>query len=246
MAPPGRASRQQRIYRVLLLAYPRAFRQVYGADMVQVFGDRLREQRRSGVRGSLGLWLHTLRDVFTTAPIERMEVRKMTRELLVVLGVGLSIAAAAVTMVLGIGGPIVALPAIAVITLAVLGTIAWRKPGSVPDGPAPRFDRSQWWIVPAVVMAGLSIAIGIGLLVDDPKVENVFALGVFGGAGLLTLAGVRARRHRRRRGDLLIAVGTLPTLALFWMIVPALISLTVLVMALIDAARSLPAEQPAH
>ena len=36
-----------RVYRTFLLAYPRAFRQVYGGDMAQVFSDRLRKQ---GVR----------------------------------------------------------------------------------------------------------------------------------------------------------------------------------------------------
>src|SRR4029079_14873344 len=73
-------ARSQRIYRSLLLVYPRAFRQVYGADMVQVFGDRLRgERQRNGRRASLRTWFLTLLDLFKTAPLQRME-KKMTRQ----------------------------------------------------------------------------------------------------------------------------------------------------------------------
>jgi hypothetical protein len=237
--------RQQRMFRILLLAYPRAFRQVYGADMVQVFGDHLRDARGSRTGSGIGIWLHTLLDVFTTAPVERMEVRKMTREAFVVVGVALAIVGAFITMVLGLGGPTVAIPLVVLIAVAVLVMLASRKPGTVPDGPAPSFDVGQWWIVPAVVMAGLSIAMGVGMLIDDPKIENVFALGVFGGAGLLTLGGVWTRTRRRRRGDFMIAVGTLPTTAMFWMIIPPLIAITVMVMALVDATRARPADQPA-
>jgi hypothetical protein len=42
----------ERVYRVLLLAYPREFRREHGAQMAQVFGDLCRgEKRRGGVMG---------------------------------------------------------------------------------------------------------------------------------------------------------------------------------------------------
>src|SRR2546423_14944159 len=81
MATPDRSlARHQRVYRTLLLLYPRAFRQGFGADMVQVFGDRLREEReRSRRRASAVVWFRTLLDLFKTAPLQRME-NPMSRE----------------------------------------------------------------------------------------------------------------------------------------------------------------------
>jgi len=40
-------SRSERVYRVLLLAYPRKFRREYGPQMEQAFGDLYREARRT-------------------------------------------------------------------------------------------------------------------------------------------------------------------------------------------------------
>src|SRR5438445_5197046 len=72
-------ARNQRIYRSLLLLYPRAFRQVYGAHMVQVFGERLREERAvSGGRANISVWFRTLVDLFEFAPLQRF-VRPMSR-----------------------------------------------------------------------------------------------------------------------------------------------------------------------
>jgi hypothetical protein len=66
-----------RLYRLLLAAYPAEFRHEYGAHMAQVFRDRCREEqgRRRGVGGSAGLarvWMETILDLARTAPEEHL------------------------------------------------------------------------------------------------------------------------------------------------------------------------------
>lgn len=61
----------ERLYRLLLLAYPPGFRRLYGPPMAQVFGDCCRAAyRRHGTAGLAGLWVHILLDLVATAPAE--------------------------------------------------------------------------------------------------------------------------------------------------------------------------------
>jgi hypothetical protein len=65
-----------RIYRALLVAYPKKFREHYETPMVQVFRDSFRDAyHRNGTSGVLDLWLHTLADLLVTALIERITER---------------------------------------------------------------------------------------------------------------------------------------------------------------------------
>ena len=57
-------------------------------------------------------------------------------------------------------------------------------------------------------------------------------------AGLLMLGGIAVRRRSRVAGDSMIAVGALPTVPFFWMILPPLAGLTVIVAAAFDAAEA--------
>ena len=66
---PGRS---ERVYRALLLVYPKDFRRRYGPQMVQVFGDLWREEReRAGLAGVVMLWARTVLDLLRTAASER-------------------------------------------------------------------------------------------------------------------------------------------------------------------------------
>ena len=63
-----RPTRSERAYRIMLKAYPREFREEYGAQMVQAFGDLCGEEgRRRGAWGLAGLWIRTLLDLIATA-----------------------------------------------------------------------------------------------------------------------------------------------------------------------------------
>lgn len=61
----------ERVYRALLLAYPREHRREYGELMVQLFGDRMRCE--GGGFRSLVIWVQTLTDLVHSAFRERME-----------------------------------------------------------------------------------------------------------------------------------------------------------------------------
>jgi hypothetical protein len=63
---------QERIYRVLLLAYPRQHRREYGEAMAQLMRDRVREVG-GGVR-TLLLWASLLADLARSAMVERVAV----------------------------------------------------------------------------------------------------------------------------------------------------------------------------
>jgi hypothetical protein len=56
----------ERVYKALLVAYPKEFRCAYALHVTQAFEDLCREeQRRSGVFGLARLWVHTLLQQFS-------------------------------------------------------------------------------------------------------------------------------------------------------------------------------------
>lgn len=66
----------ERIYRALLVAYPKEFRREYGPQMVQLFRDTHKEELDGGRRGALiALWLRTLVELASTALRERSRIR---------------------------------------------------------------------------------------------------------------------------------------------------------------------------
>jgi hypothetical protein len=74
-----------RLYTLLLMAYPSRFRSVYGAEMAQVFRDDVRDTfEKGGLVGVLRLWFRVVLDLLKTAitehfwevfhmPIEKLE-----------------------------------------------------------------------------------------------------------------------------------------------------------------------------
>jgi hypothetical protein len=65
-----------RIYRALLVMYPKKFREHYETQMVQVFRDLFREAYdRHGMPSVIDLWLHTFADLLVSALNERITER---------------------------------------------------------------------------------------------------------------------------------------------------------------------------
>lgn len=95
--------------------------------------------------------------------------------------------------------------------------------------------RSNWWLVMAAIAGGLLVFIGVGLPLEDRTAGAVAGGGAHAIAGVVVLAGLVVRRQRRRRGDLMIAVGVLPLLIWFWTIVLPALAVAVMVPALLDA-----------
>ena len=73
MAAPRLLGVSERIYRLLLRAYPAAFRRAYGPAMVQLFRDCGRDAVRArGGAGLPALWRHTLGDLVRSGLRERL------------------------------------------------------------------------------------------------------------------------------------------------------------------------------
>lgn len=94
MMPPERRDAashlSERLYRALLLAYPKGFRETYGPHMAQVFGDLCREERRRGRTAALAkLWARTLVDLATTAVAQRKSEEEVTMGSYRLAGLGL-------------------------------------------------------------------------------------------------------------------------------------------------------------
>ena len=89
---------RERVYRALLRLYPEPFRSRFGEELVQLFGDVLRDARdgRPGAGGVAATWLRILIDVALTAPPEHLEQRRVAHSL--------SRPASAATKALGILG----------------------------------------------------------------------------------------------------------------------------------------------
>jgi putative ABC transport system permease protein len=58
----------ERVFRTLLLVYPREFRARFTEEMVEFFRERRLEQQRNGMRGLVRLWAHLLADIAINAP----------------------------------------------------------------------------------------------------------------------------------------------------------------------------------
>ena len=72
------APRALTAYRLLIRAFPRAFRDRFGDDLTDVFADRLREARRTGRFAVAALWLRSVADVAAHATAERRIAHAMS------------------------------------------------------------------------------------------------------------------------------------------------------------------------
>ena len=66
----------ERVYRLLLRAYPAGFRAEYGREMVLVFRDRRRDESARGIR----FWSEMIWDVARSAPALRLDAFRIRWE----------------------------------------------------------------------------------------------------------------------------------------------------------------------
>jgi hypothetical protein len=132
---------------------------------------------------------------------------------------------------------VVSLGVLVVTAVAFLATGSFKKERSATRIPAPRFGPGQWWLVLAAGLGLFEILAGVGQLIHDPTLDNVGGLGIVGGAGLLVFAGIWQRTRSKSRGDWMITLGVLPPLGVFWLIVPPIAAIVVMVSAILDSAR---------
>ncbi len=215
-------------YRALLRLYPRSFRAGYAEPMAQLFADRVRDE---GARA----WLSTVPDLVRTVPLERIEaVMSKLSGRWGVIGMA-AFALSVIVLVTGVGrrsgGLAVVVFVLAMVFIVVLGARQLRVLTSLPLGSrAPlRYALTQAWWAPVATLLGVATFVsGIGTVFEannlGGRIVGSSALMAF---GAMILFGLRRRPFARQAGNAAILLGTLPALALFWMIVPPALALIV-------------------
>jgi hypothetical protein len=177
----------ERVYRVLLVAYPRSFRREMGEEMARVVGDRRVHEREPLWR----LWPALLRDTAANATRIRGE-DLMERNRPIVIGALTTLAILAMLS----SGPITALPFLA--ALGVLFYVSSRRDQAIVL-TAPRRSWRRWLPV-GVVLVVVSVAYFLSVSeeeLSEPQWAFVF-FGTMSGilttvTGLVLLIGERRR-----------------------------------------------------
>ena len=142
---------------------------------------------------------------------------------------------------IGTGPPLVfAVSAVTVVgILAVMATRRNDRPTEyLYGGAAPK--TWTWWTVLAALLAGVYVLAAAGQLIDQPKATNVGALGIMiGFAGLIAL-GLRLRGRSRIGGNWMVIFATVPALMFFWVVLPTVVALAIIVGAITEISRATP------
>ena len=226
----------RRIYRAFVVLYPPSFRREYGHLMVQAFSDRLDER---GVRRT---WFLIVGDLWLSVPRQIAEVTLMDQRW---IGAITALVAVLLMTAIGIGiGPPIVLVVLAVVVVGALVAVS-RKAGDRPTeylygGNAPK--SWTWWTVLAMLLAATYVLAAASQLIDDPKPTNVGALGIMSGFAGLIVGGLRLRARSKIVGNWMVVFATVPALMFFWIIVPAVVGLAIIVGAVTEIAKATPRE----
>ena len=211
------ANRQESLYRVLLLLYPRSFRDGYAEPMAQLFGDRLRD-------GGGRVWLETASDLIRTVPIQRMEAamaRVSPGARVVALAV---IVFGAVLVSVGLGGGAAPLLVMVAAVGAIVAVVRQRRIVTPFGERAPLWPSvtQAWWAPIAALLGVVMIVGGIGTVFEAHNLGGrIFGSSLLLALGGMMLLGLMRRPFDRVTGNSLILVSTIPSFAFFWIIVPA-------------------------
>jgi hypothetical protein len=226
------------LYARLMRLYPETFRARFADEMLLT----LRDEIRFGGRVP---WVRRFADLFGSALVQRGRDGKMRTKLAVIafivlaVGGGTFVVTGAASSVSG-GAFALGIIALLAILYGIAALLARRGAlGAEHDYAARTF---RWWWVPAGLIGAFQLLFMTGQLIDDPKIENVFALAVVAAFSALVFGGMAVRN--RRAGNWMIATGVLPMVPFIWVVVPPLVSLLVIVMAMSDNIRMTRA-QPA-
>jgi hypothetical protein len=149
----------------------------------------------------------------------------------------------------GAPAPAVALSILRRMTAGMPADLRWRhhqlaatrgRP-LVPGGqPVLRTLARNWWLILAALVGFFEVAFGVAMPFEEGgHAESIAGGALIAGGGLLMLGGIAVRRRRSRvAGDIMIAVGPLPIVALFWLILPPLAGIIVIVAAAFDSAEA--------
>jgi hypothetical protein len=231
-------SREQRatpFYSLILLLYPASFRREYGDEMRLAFRELRRDEPRRRV------FTRIVRDAVTSAPRAQFEEGSMR---------SVGIAAGIVAVAIAIGGAVTGsffVGSIIVIggTGLIVGAAALlSRTGSRPAERDYKPSRWPWWALLAGGLAVFEIIFAAGQLIDEPKKENVFALGVMLAFAGLFSGGVLLRRRGHAGGNWMIAFVGLPLLGAIWWVWPPILALAVMLGAISEVFRGVRSVRP--
>ena len=233
-----RSLASQRLYRVLLSVYPRSFRRDYGELMAQAFGDRLRE------KGAPRTWGLVVTDLALSVPQQLMEVSLMNQRWMVgVAATGTALILS--TMFIGAGSPVSVLFIGIGLFAVILGLLSFWS--AKRNGRSSEFSYGdtapqtwKWWTVLAAALGVLYVVAATAQVISDPKGTNVGALGIALAFAALIAGGLALRARSHVAGNWMVALATVPSLAFFWVVWPAVIGLAIIFGSVGEVTRSSP------
>jgi hypothetical protein len=158
-----------------------------------------------------------------------------------VVATALASAAFVTAGVIGAGPPLLLVGALVALA-GFLTVLSARRSGRPTEylygGRAPR--TWTWWTVLAALLAGAYVVAATGQLIDEPKGTNAGALGIAIAFAGLILVGLRFRARSRLAGNWMVIFATVPALTLFWIIVPTVVALAIIIGAVMEISRATP------
>jgi hypothetical protein len=211
-----------RIYRALLVLYPRSFRREYREPMLQLFGDCVRD------RGAK-VWLRTVPDLVRTIPVLRLEaVMSGGRPGNLVVVLALVVLGFAV-IALGVGGPALVMP----IFVAIVAMLALGRGSLVPvfkgeRAPLRHAVVQTWWAPLAALLGAAMLFFGFGTIFEAHNWGGrIFGTAILLAFGFGMFLGLMRRPFSKSSGNALILITTTPALVFFWVVVPTVIALVI-------------------
>ncbi|HYI46682.1 MAG TPA: hypothetical protein VE174_14585 [Actinomycetota bacterium] len=202
--------------------------------MSQAFCDRMRD------RGAPRTWAFVGADLVHSVPKQIMEASLMNQKWMAIFT---AIASVALITALGMGIAPPVLLAAGTVALVGFLLVVSSKRGDRPTeylyaGHGPK--TWTWWTVLAALLATVYVVAATGQLIETPKATNIGALGIaIGFAGLIAM-GLRLRTQSKITGNWMVIFATAPALMFFWMLLPPLVALAIIVGAVIEIARATP------
>ena len=176
----------ERVYRLLMRAYPKEFREMYGAQMEQAFRDLCREETRRGGVGLARFWVRVGLDLVSSAIVERRcakDKEAAMRDHKYRSVVGVALATAFILLIPLLAAPAWNLADFVFAGALIFGTgltyvLATRKAGNIAYRAAVGVA-----LAAAFIIVWLEGAVGINGPSDPLTVLTeigVFALGIIG------------------------------------------------------------------
>jgi hypothetical protein len=189
--------RAARVYGWLLRVYPRRFRDEYGADMVLLFAEQLRDEP------ALGVWARGVIDVAITVPARHLEahVDRSPNHTVPALFAAISVAGVLFGIITGSHLGMLAVGLSVAAAAGALAVAAWRHTRAIT---AARTTTAHWWkfLVGGAGVLGAVIVVTTTIgEVDEsmwwPMMITILGALVTVAAGLiLGIAHLTARRPR--------------------------------------------------